>query len=277
MNKSSASLEVENLQLLKKQQSDWENKEKTLTLDLLKSQREIKALSPLVGEIEINLNKFEAEWPRVQVSLQRVRKNLEHELAELKKELSAETIQKLDGVIKQLSDDENKNQDGCNKLEQELHGQSTWSRICSEIEESLCKSRYTEMLLSNITKRVASAETRLKKASAVATNGDGLRAEKYILIHLANQDLNKSRVETDYHTSVSDFKFPVDKQDYEKMLVEAAQDYAAAQESLFETRATEEKEKTAFKIEKAKVLADRQNRVDNLIALAKASVTGSGQ
>lgn len=273
MNKASASLEVETFQLLKKQQSDWEDQEKTQTLDLLKSQRKIKALSPLVGEIEINLNKFDAEWPNLQASLERVRKNAEHELTEPKKELSAEVIQKLEGAIKKLSDDDAKSRDKCEKLEELLHGSSTWDRICSEIEESLVRTRFTEMHLSNITKRVAAAEARLKKASAVSTNSDELRAEKYALIHLVNQDLNESQIETDYLTSVSDFKFPDNKLDYEKMLVGAAQMYTSAQESLFVQRAAEEKAKADFKIEKAKVLSDRQSRVDRLIAQAKASVT----
>jgi len=259
--------------LVEKLESMEANEEKQST-ELLTNQREIKALSPLKVVIESNLSKFESDWPAMATSLQRIRQSLDTELEELRKELEAAAIAKIDGAIRELSTKNCQQQELAKSLDESLNGTVSWKRIDAEDSESLAKSRFSEIPVTNMAKRIANAEARLKKAGSVATNNDAFRAEKYVLLRQVSEDLDKSRIETDYLTHSSDFVFPKDRADYEKLLVLASLNYTKVQESLFHMRAAEDTAVTDLKQNKIAILASGQNRVDRIIAKARESIAG---
>ena len=259
--------------LVEKLKSMEANEEKQST-ELLTNQREIKALSPLKVVIESNLSKFESDWPAMATSLQRIRQSLDTELEELRKELEAAAIAKIDGAIRELSSKDCQQQELAKSLDESLNGTVSWKRIDAEDSESLAKSRFSEIPVTNMAKRIANAEARLKKAGSVATNNDAFRAEKYVLLRQVSEDLDKSRIETDYLTHSSDFVFPKDRADYEKLLVLASLNYTKVQESLFHMRAAEDTAVTDLKQNKIAILASGQNRVDRIIAKARESIAG---
>jgi len=259
--------------LVEKLKSMEANEEKQST-ELLTNQREIKALSPLKVVIESNLSKFESDWPAMATSLQRIRQSLDTELEELRKELEAAAIAKIDGAIRELSTKNCQQQELAKSLDESLNGTVSWKRIDAEDSESLAKSRFSEIPVTNMAKRIANAEARLKKAGSVATNNDAFRAEKYVLLRQVSEDLDKSRIETDYLTHSSDFVFPKDRADYEKLLVLASLNYTKVQESLFHMRAAEDTAVTDLKQNKIAILASGQNRVDRIIAKARESIAG---
>ncbi|MFO0943681.1 MAG: hypothetical protein U0930_23340 [Pirellulales bacterium] len=247
-------------------------KEVSQSTELQANQREIKALTPLKEAIESNLEKFESDWPTIGASLQRIRTSLRSELEELTKELQPATKAKIDSAIVGLSKKDSEAQASAKLLDASLNGEVTWKRIEAEKFEAFTKARLSEIHMASIAKRINSAEARLKKASSVASNNDSLRAEKYVLLGLVTEVLESSRIETDYLTYVSAFHFPTDKSDYEKKLLQAALDYANAQESLFQLRAAEEASKTDFKKTKTAVQVAVQSRMDRMVDTAKESV-----
>jgi len=260
---------------LQQRLDDLANKATSQSAELLSLQREIKALTPVIGGMDTNLSKFDSDWPGLKASLQRIRQNTELQLLELQKELSSESIRNLDRAIEQHLTEDNTRQEECNKLNQALHGPSSWNRISAEVEEILAKSVFTELHVSSMDKRISTAEARLKKASAVVTNCDEHRAEKYVLLRMIAELLDKTRVETACLTHLFDFQWPKSREDYQKALLCAAQKYVASQEAVFQMKATEEEAKADFKQKNAAVLANRQNREERLIARAKSSVAGN--
>jgi hypothetical protein len=272
MNKNDLKEAVDSLAEFINRLDSMKSDEERQSTELLATQRAIKPLSPLKELIETNLNRFDSDWPAIQASLQRIRTELDGELVELGKELDSLARQKIDQSLKDISKADIEEQHSAESLDKSLAGEVRFKRIEAEYAEALAKARLHELHLESITKRISDAETRLRRAGSIATKNDSLRAQKYVLLKLVEEDLARSRIEVDYRIYESNFEFPEDKNSYESLVVIAAWNYAKSQETLFQDRATEEAENMKFKQRKTKISTNLQSREDRIVAEAKESI-----
>lgn len=247
------------------------------TKDLQKNQRESVQLKQLIAAISDNLAKFDSGWTTLKRAFDTVSNNQAEALKQLVKELPGQTEQ-LGNAMKAWESDPFK------KLHMQLEASETnltdkLSQTVgkSELIEKQANQRFQAMSMASLTKRVATAEARLKKANSVPTDSDQQRAEKFALLSLTAEDLQMIRIEDGSFETSEPFGLPANRVDYESRLVGFANALRKASEDVISAKLAKQIEVEMQKKLSDELLAARNGREARLVAAVQAAIPNTAK